>query len=170
MMMLHRHFQNFRNLHETDLFLKQKLDSHFIRRIENGRHTAAFSCCSIGQRKSRERLGVRCFKGQLMDCKQIHKWRVHRSSFRINEGILDWQLHIRKPELCNHRTIVIFHCGMHNTLRMHNNLNLIKGYVKQPLRFHHFQPLIDEGCRINCHLFAHRPVRMLQRILQRHLL
>ena len=59
---------------------------------------------------------------------------------------------------------------MDNTLRLNHNLNMIQIYIKKPSGFHNFQTFIYQSCRIHCNLLSHYPVRMLQRILQSHLL
>ena len=91
-------------------------------------------------------------------------------AFGIRQRILNGNPHIRLTHLCDDCAILIFHRGMDNALRMHQNLNLIYIYIKQPFRLHHFQALIHQRCRINRNLLAHVPVRVRQCIRRRYML
>ena len=55
---------------------------------------------------------------------------------------------------------------MHDALRMHNNVNLIIGHIKQPMCLHNLQSLVRQGGGIKRHLRPHAPVGMLEALRQ----
>ena len=93
---------------------------------------------------------------------KIHSFSWKKLAFRIEQGILDWQFHIRCSKLGHNSTIFKFDHGMNQALRLDYDLYLIKINSEQPLCLNHFKSFIYHGCRIYRYLLTHCPVRMLQ--------
>ena len=83
---------------------------------------------------------------------------------------MDWQTHIRSTELRHHRSVLKTNHGMNNTLRLYEHMDILRFNIKKPLCLNNFQTFIYHCRRIRCNLVPHRPLRVRQRLLHRHLL
>ena len=157
----HRLPDNIINIQKTYFLMKEFLYCKLVCRIKNSRHGTALPGCLNCHWKSQKSLHIRLFKGNLPKLCKIKSLTVQISSFRIIKSILNGQTHIRCSQLRHNTSVLKFHHGMNDTLRLYHYLDLIKLHIKKPFCFHHFQSLVHKSCRIYCDLLPHYPVRML---------
>ena len=88
-------------------------------------------------------------------------------SIGIRARVLNRQPHVGHAELCNDRSIDQLHHGMHDRLRMDDDLDLIGADTEQPVRLDDLEPLVHQRRRIDGDLPAHLPCRMTKRLIRR---
>ena len=53
--------------------------------------------------------------------------------------------HVRAAHLGQHRAVPVFHHGVHDALRVDDDVHFFHGDVKEPAGLNHFQPFIEQG-------------------------
>ena len=86
---------------------------------------------------------------------------------RIGQAMRDRDAHVGRAELRHHRAVAVFDHAVDDRLRMHQHGELCRRHGEQVMRLNQFQALVHHGCGIDGDLRAHRPVGMLERLLQR---
>ncbi len=65
-------------------------------------------------------------------------------SLRVGKRVLDWQLHVGDAELGDDRSVAQLDHGMHDRLRMHDDIDAIGRNAEQPVCLDDFQPFVHE--------------------------
>ena len=169
-MSVHRLCNNLINIQESDLFFQEFLYCQLIGCIEDCWHTATFSGCLDSHWKATECLHIRNLKSNLAKFRKIKTVSIQITSVRIVQCVLDRETHIRCSKLGHNGSILKFHHGMNNTLRLYHNLYMIQIHIKKPFRFHNFKAFVYQCCRIYSDLLSHYPVRMFESICHCHVL
>ena len=99
---------------------------------------------------------------------KIEGRKVQREPLREGECIGDGDPHIGDPHLGNNRTIDIFYHGMHDTLWVNLDNDLLDRDVEKPVGLDDLESFVHEGGGINGDFLTHLPVRMVQGFLHRH--
>jgi hypothetical protein len=87
----------------------------------------------------------------------------------IREAMCDRDAHVVRAEVRDHRAVTEFDHAMNDRLRVHQHLNLVRRQIEKVISLNHFKAFVHQRRRIDRDLRTHRPIRMLQRGLQRRL-
>ena len=79
----------------------------------------------------------------------------------------DGNSHVGWTKLRDNRTVPELDKSVHNRLRVHENVDLVRRQRKKVVRLDQFQTFVHHGRRIDGYLRPHRPVRMAQRLIER---
>ena len=91
-----------------------------------------------------------------------------RDSVGPGEGPGDRETHVGRAGLGQGRSIGELHHGVHDRLRMHNDIDAIEGDVKEQMRLDDLQALVDQCRGVDRDEGAHRPGGVCQRLLGSH--
>jgi hypothetical protein len=91
------------------------------------------------------------------------------AALRPCQRMRNWGAHVRVTELRQHRAVDVLDQGMDHALRMHDDLDLLRGRIEQPACLDDLQALVHHGRRVHRDLAAHVPVRMGAGLFWRHL-
>ena len=86
---------------------------------------------------------------------------------RPGQAMGDRNAHVGRAEMRHHRAVAVFDHAVDDRLRMHQHGELFGLDREQMMRLDQLQDLVDHGRGIDGDLGTHRPVRMLERLLER---
>ncbi len=95
---------------------------------------------------------------------QIQRRQRRMPPVRIGKRILNRQTHVGHAQLRDHRPVGELHQRVHDRLRMHEHVDLVRAHAEQPVRFDHLETLVHQRRGIDGDLPAHPPGRMLERV------
>ena len=85
-------------------------------------------------------------------------------SLRPTHGVEDGKSHVWPAELRQDAGVAGLDHGVHDTLRVHDDLDVVVVDAKQVVRLNHLQAFIHQRGAIDGDLLAHAPVRVLERV------
>src|SRR6202162_5584348 len=91
---------------------------------------------------------------------QVEEFYTGADSLGPRERVSDRRAHVRRGQLREHRTVDVFDQGMHDALRVHEDLHLCGRQAEQQARLDELQPLVHERGTVHGDLAAHDPVGM----------
>ena len=153
------------NSGEAELAGAEAFHCHLVGCIEYCRQCAAGFTGASGQAQGWESIRIRFLEGELADLGEVRLDAVAAEALRVKQRVLDGQAHVRRGQLGDDGTVDVFHHGMHHALRVYDHLNSRHFDVEEPARLDHFEPLVEEGGRIDGDFAAHDPGGMLEGLL-----
>ena len=150
--------------------MQKGIHQHFVGCVQHQRTAATRLYRIISQCKTAEGIHVRLRKSQTTARAEKIQRRIRiRKPLWITQCQTDRNPHIRHAHLTDHRIVRKLHRRVQNALRVHQHLDLICRHIEQPPRLDDLQTFVHHGRRIDRDLRAHVPVRMAQRLRQRHM-
>ena len=85
----------------------------------------------------------------------------------VGQGIENWQLHRRKPQLRQDAAIMKFGESVHHALGMHHDFESVVRQAEQVMRLDELERLVCQRSTVHRNLVPHPPGGMLQSFLHR---
>ena len=120
-----------------------------------------------GDPERREARLVRRAEVEPRDADEIRRGGRRRAAIGIGQGVLDRESHVGGAQLGLEGAVDELDGGVHDRLRMDDDVDRLVADIVQPARLDDLQALVGEGRGVDRDLGAHPPRRVPQRALRR---
>ena len=112
------------NVIKTNFFRQKQTDGFLVGAVQNGAGRAARLGRLLRQTEAGKSLPIRLREGQGWTVQKVQRRCRVLPSLWIGHGIADGQSHIRRTQLGEDGSVLKFHHGVNDTLRMHHDGHL----------------------------------------------
>src|SRR5262245_31778889 len=142
-------------------------DRHLVSGVEDSGGGAPRLEGAAGETQRRKPGEIRLLEGQRCRACQIEPRGRARDPLGPSKAIRDRDAHVGAAQLRDERAIAEFDQAVHDRLRMDQDVDLLRSQRKKMIGFDQLEPFVHQRGRVDRHLRAHRPVGMLEGLLDR---
>ena len=150
------------NVIKTNFFRQKQTDGFLVGAVQNGAGRAACLGRLLRQTEAGKSLPVRLQKGQGRAVQKVQRRCRVLPPLRVGHGVADGQSHIRRTQLGENGSVLKFHHGVNDALRMHHDGHLRQRQTVQPHGLDDLQPFVHQCGAVHGDLGAHGPVGVTQ--------
>src|SRR5204863_7667090 len=110
---------------------QETLDGDLVRGVEHGRHRAAGADRGIGKCDGGKAARVDVEKFEGAHFREVESRERRGDALRIEQRVLDRELHVRRRELRDDRAVDVFDHRVHDRLRMNEDVDALGRHVEE---------------------------------------
>jgi hypothetical protein len=153
---------------EAQPALQERVDGDLVGRVEDARRGAAGQRRRAAQAQAREGLVVDGLEGQPADLGEVQAPGRQRHDLGVVQGVGDRDAHVGQTEVRELRAVGCLDQRVDDRLRVHHDVDALVGHAEQVVGLHDLKALVHQRRRVDGDLAAHRPRRVVERLLDGH--
>ena len=154
-----------RDVEEADPSLEERLDGDLVGGVVGARVGAAALAGLAGEREHAERLEVGLVE---LERAELERRGRRRGALRVGERVGDRDAHVGVPQVRDRGAVAEAHEAVDDRRRVDDHLDPLVREAEEEVRLDHLEALVGERGGVDRDLRAHRPGRVRERLLGRH--